>query len=249
MGRQANGTWTAPAGNPVVTGTVIDSSDFNSTIDDIGADIADSLSRTGQGGMSVGLKGVDGSAAAPSFTFAAATSTGLYRAATNDVRMSLGGTDYFRFKTGVRPSYWDGAAFVQMPTDTEMALKADLAGATFTGNIAMTANADITLASGSSITVASGATIVANGLTLSDVEISALDGIGATTVAAQLALKAPLAAPVFTGNLELPTTAKMTSKGGVLHMNGSGYTGGAVYVSTGAASGTGYTNGDFWVEI
>jgi hypothetical protein len=225
----------------VVAGTVIDSSDFNSTIDDIGADIADSLSRTGQGGMSVGLKGVDGSAAAPSFTFAAGTSTGLYRAATNDVRMSLGGTDYFRFKTGVRPSYWDGAAFVQMPTDTEMALKADLAGATFTGNI--------TLASGSSVDMASGVTIVANGLTLSDVEISALDGIGATTVAAQLALKAPLAAPVFTGNLELPTTAKMTSKGGVIYMNSASHTGGAVLVSTSAASGTGYTNGDIWIEI
>ena len=65
MSRNSSGTWTAPAGQPVVAGTVIDVTVENNLVSDIGAEITDSLSRSGKGGMTAPLRTLDGTVAAP----------------------------------------------------------------------------------------------------------------------------------------------------------------------------------------
>lgn len=55
MSRDANGNFNLPAGNPVVTGTVITTAWANPTMADLGSALTDSLSRTGKGGMGAAL--------------------------------------------------------------------------------------------------------------------------------------------------------------------------------------------------
>lgn len=50
-----NGVWTAPAGNPVVTGTVISSSVQNNTIADIATALTDCVTRDGQSPLTVNM--------------------------------------------------------------------------------------------------------------------------------------------------------------------------------------------------
>lgn len=97
MPRDSSGTYTLPAGNPVVAGTAIAVSWGNTTMDDIADELTDSLSRSGKGGMSVPLEFSDGSVSAPGITFGNESSSGLYRAGPNDIRFSLAGTDKVRW--------------------------------------------------------------------------------------------------------------------------------------------------------
>jgi hypothetical protein len=66
-------------------------------MDDIADELTDSLSRSGKGGMSVALQFADGEVSAPGITFGEETSSGLYRAGSNDIRFSLAGTDKVRW--------------------------------------------------------------------------------------------------------------------------------------------------------
>jgi hypothetical protein len=79
MPRDANGNYTLPSGNPVVSGTPISSSVQNSTTSDIATALTDSLSRSGLGGMLAPLPFADGSTANPSITFTNELTTGIYR--------------------------------------------------------------------------------------------------------------------------------------------------------------------------
>lgn len=78
MSRGGGGTYTLPAGNPVVTGTTITSTWANGTLTDIATALTDSLSRSGLGGMTAPLLGTDGTAAAPAVAFTSQPDTGLY---------------------------------------------------------------------------------------------------------------------------------------------------------------------------
>lgn len=91
MARNASGTYTLASGNPVVAGATIQSSWANSTLTDIANALTDSLSRSGLGGMSVPLVGVQGTAAAPAFTFVGDLGTGIYRAAASTLGFAAGG--------------------------------------------------------------------------------------------------------------------------------------------------------------
>jgi len=97
MPRDANGTYTLPAGNPVVTGTVIESNWANNTMADIATALTDSLSRTGQGAMLAPFRFSDGSESAPAGSFTLDTDTGFYRAGDNDFRITAGAQDVARF--------------------------------------------------------------------------------------------------------------------------------------------------------
>jgi len=81
MPRDVSGNYTLPAGNPVVTATVISSTWANTTLNDIRDTLTDSLSRSGEGGMTAPLTIIDGTALVPSYTFSSETTLGLYRAA------------------------------------------------------------------------------------------------------------------------------------------------------------------------
>lgn len=114
MPRNASGTYSLPAGNPVVTGTVIDSNWANPTMEDIAAEITDSLSRSGEGGMLVPLTFDSGSSGAPGIAWVGEASTGLYRAGTSDMRATIAGIPRMKWHSeGV--DVWDPVAALWVP--------------------------------------------------------------------------------------------------------------------------------------
>jgi hypothetical protein len=111
MPRDASGNYTLPAGNPVVTGTTIDSSWANDTMDDIETVLTDSLSRSGDGGMLVAFENASGVVGAPGITWSSEPTSGFYLAAANDMRVSIAGSDRARFRADASDPFqiWNGA--------------------------------------------------------------------------------------------------------------------------------------------
>jgi len=97
MSRDASGTFTNVAGIPVTTATVISSTVFNNEMADLATEMTDSLSRSGKGGMTAAMKQIDGSAAAPAYSFTNETSSGLYRNAASDLRIAVAGVNKASF--------------------------------------------------------------------------------------------------------------------------------------------------------
>lgn len=95
MPRNASGSYTLPAGNPVVSGTTIEASWANTTLSDIGTEITNSLSRTGAGGMLAPFRLADGSVSAPGIAFTNETSTGIYRPGSIQMSFAVGGIQTF----------------------------------------------------------------------------------------------------------------------------------------------------------
>ena len=75
MPRNVSGTYSLPL-PPVVPNTTIATAWANPTLDDIAAALTDSLSRSGNGGMSAPFQLVDGTEAAPSISFNSSPGTG-----------------------------------------------------------------------------------------------------------------------------------------------------------------------------
>ena len=91
MPRDSNGLYGLPAGNPVGSGTLIESNWANDTMNDIGSELSDSLSRVGKGAMLASLRLIAGGAAVPGLAFADDTSLGLYFEAANRMGLVAGG--------------------------------------------------------------------------------------------------------------------------------------------------------------
>lgn len=88
--RNSSGTYSLfTPGNPVVGGTVGSSTWANNTLNDISTEITSSLDRSGRGGMLAPMRGVDGTLAAPAYSFTSETGSGLWRNGAGDVRMSI----------------------------------------------------------------------------------------------------------------------------------------------------------------
>lgn len=96
MPRDSNGTYSLPAGNPVVTLTTISSTWANTTLDDIGTALTNSLDRAGSGGMTGQLKLANGLIGAPGLTWGTELSSGLYRSGAGDHRYSISSNDVFQ---------------------------------------------------------------------------------------------------------------------------------------------------------
>src|SRR4030095_11469148 len=103
MPRDSSGNFViVPGINPVTSGTVIEAEWANPTLADVAAAITDSLSRTGQGGMSVPFRNTDGSKAAPGSSWVNEPTSGVYRKATNELWVSIGNEDIIGFtKQGI----------------------------------------------------------------------------------------------------------------------------------------------------
>ena len=97
MARNASGTYTLPSGNPVVSGTLIDATWANNTLSDLGNEMTDSLSRSGEGAMLAPLRITDGVQATPSLAFSNEPSSGLYRAGSNEWWAVAAGVQNLRF--------------------------------------------------------------------------------------------------------------------------------------------------------
>ena len=98
MPRNGSGTYSLPAGNPVVAGTTIEASWANATLNDVATEMTGSLARSGSGGMTGPLRLDAGTAAVPALAWSTETATGLYRAGTNDVRLAVATSDVMRWQ-------------------------------------------------------------------------------------------------------------------------------------------------------
>ena len=116
MPRDASGNYTLPAGNPVVTGTTIDSSWANDTMDDIETVLTDSLSRSGDGGMLVAFENASGTEGAPGITWTSEPTSGFYLAAANDMQVTIAGSKRARFRADASNPFqiWNGAAWTNV---------------------------------------------------------------------------------------------------------------------------------------
>lgn len=90
-GRNGSGTYTVP--NTFVSGATITASGFNQNFSDLGSEITNSVAADGQTSMTGPLKAEDGTAAAPAFTFASNTNTGLFRKAANTLGIAIAGSE------------------------------------------------------------------------------------------------------------------------------------------------------------
>lgn len=99
MPRDANGNYTLPAGNPVVSGTPISSNTHNSTNNDLATALTDSLSRTGLGGMLAPLFFADGAVGAPSISFTSEPTTGFYKEGPTELNVTVVGQKILSVKT------------------------------------------------------------------------------------------------------------------------------------------------------
>lgn len=91
MPRNGSGTYSLPAGNPVVAGDVIEAAWANTTLADVANELTNSLSRNGNGGMLAPFRVADGSVSAPGLGFTNETNTGLYRAGSGEIWLTVGG--------------------------------------------------------------------------------------------------------------------------------------------------------------
>src|SRR5512133_1719707 len=149
MSRNASGTHTLPAGNPVVAGTAADPVAHNATMTDLSAEITDSLSRSGKGGMSAPLVITAGSAAAPSIAPTGDTDTGIYASAANEIAISTGGTQRFKASSaGVNVTGAVAATGAVSGTTGTFTGAIGAAGGAMTAALAMGANKITGLADG-----------------------------------------------------------------------------------------------------
>lgn len=87
--RNSGGNYTLPAGQPVVSGTTITASTFNTLTADIATEVTDSLDRSGKGGMLAVLALQDGTVASPGVQFVGEPSSGLYRIGAGDIALAI----------------------------------------------------------------------------------------------------------------------------------------------------------------
>lgn len=102
MPRNGSGTYSLPAGNPVVSGTTISSTAFNNTMTDLGTAITNSIAVDGQSAVTanipfggyratnVGITAINGSVGTPAVNVGDAA-TGLYRPALNQIAVAVNG--------------------------------------------------------------------------------------------------------------------------------------------------------------
>ena len=110
MSRDSGGTYTLPL-SPVVTGATIEASWANTSLNVIATALTDSLSRSGDGGMSSALKIIDGTKTVPGFTWSSESTSGFYRSAAGDIRVTVLNTDIVRFHSTNGLQVYDNAAW------------------------------------------------------------------------------------------------------------------------------------------
>lgn len=106
MPRNGSGVYSLPQ-PAFVSGTKISSSAMNSDLSDIATALTQSFSADGQTPFTGIFKNADGNASAPSYTFAAETTTGFYRIGTGNIGVTCSGTQIAALSaSGVT---WNGA--------------------------------------------------------------------------------------------------------------------------------------------
>jgi hypothetical protein len=175
MPRNGSGTYTLPAGNPVVAGTTIEATWANTTLNDVATEMTGSLSRAGSGGMTGPLRLDAGSAAVPALAWSTETTTGLYRAGTNDVRLAVATSDVMRWQAaGVSVTGTLGvSAAVTLSTTLAVTGAATLSSTlavtgttTLTGAATLTANPTLSAGTANGVLYLDGSNVASSGSAL-----------------------------------------------------------------------------------
>lgn len=96
-GRNGSGTYTIP--NTFTAGSTITAAGHNQNFSDIATELTNSVAADGQTSMTGPLKASNGTAAAPSLTFASDTDTGGYRSGANEFSIAAGGSQIAAFSS------------------------------------------------------------------------------------------------------------------------------------------------------
>ncbi len=148
MARDANGNYTLP-NSPVVTGTTITAAEYNSTMVDIKEALTDSLSRSGDGGMTSSMEFADGLVGAPSLAFANELTLGFYREGAGDLRFVVAGSPHIRFGSSFQiEAFRDASWRPLVDASSTQSLSADF---TFTGDLIFGGLSSITVLAGSDV--------------------------------------------------------------------------------------------------
>lgn len=97
MARNGSGTYNLPAGQPVVTGTTISSTTFNTLTADLATALTQSISADGQTPITGPLRSTNGTAGSCSYSWTASAGTGLYSPATDEAAMAAGGVQIMKW--------------------------------------------------------------------------------------------------------------------------------------------------------
>lgn len=156
MPRNGAGVYSLPAGNPVEPNTLIEAVWANTTLEDIGDELTNSLTRNGAGGMTGPLRLVNGSAAAPALAFTSETTLGIYRVSSGVLGIAVGGT--------LRASF--AATGLTLAGDLDVGGAVDIVGAAdIGGTLAVTD--DFSIATNKfTVDAATGNTVIAGTLTV-----------------------------------------------------------------------------------
>jgi hypothetical protein len=207
MPRNGSGTYTLPSGNPVVAGTTIEATWANTTLNDVANEMTGSLSRAGSGGMTGPLRLDAGTAAVPALAWSTETTTGLYRAGTNDVRLAVATSDVMRWQAaGVSVTGTLGvSAAVTLSTTLAVTGAATLSSTlavtgttTLTGAATLTANPTLSAGTANGVLFLDGSKVASSGSALTfdgtnlgvgtaspgvRLDVSGADGVRARVVA------------------------------------------------------------------
>lgn len=102
MSYNGSGTYVPPTGQPVATGTVIQSATFNTLVTDIGNTFNNVLPRDGQASMAGQLKITDGTSSVPGIAFNSEASTGLFRPVQGALALVASGVETLRINNAGR---------------------------------------------------------------------------------------------------------------------------------------------------
>lgn len=100
MPRNSQGQYTLPAGNPVAPNTTITAAWANATLADVALELANSLDRSGRGGMLAPFKNADGVLASPGITFVNEPSLGIARINGGEMQFISGGAARMKISAG-----------------------------------------------------------------------------------------------------------------------------------------------------
>lgn len=161
--RNSSGTYSLPASvNPVTSGTSITTTWANTTLNDLAAEMTNSLDRGGRGSMSAQLKLFDGASNLPGLGFSAEPGSGLYRA---------GATDLGLVVNQVRKQQWT-PTLTTITTDLTSSGNLTVNGiglSNFAGNLSVTGTLGVTGITTHTdlVTFNNGATVASGNLLLS----------------------------------------------------------------------------------
>lgn len=160
MPRNSSGIYTLPTGNPVITGTIIESDGWaNPTLADLAAELTNSLDRAGRGGMTGPFGIVDGTPTAPGLRWTTDPNNGLYRAGSDNWWAVAGSIPVMNFQsnliavpTGVQVTMVDAPsvptsvvnkAYVDAGLATLSGVFLPLTGGTISGGLEVTGDASV----------------------------------------------------------------------------------------------------------